>query len=171
MAAPEKPEPGGDLSVFFSCHQFVISIPTRRVERLMLADEVRVCRPRAGAGAVPVVQSGNVKFAAWNLGRMVELPVVKGAWILLRLTHEGAELPMALGVGRCLFVGPQRQATALPPGAFKDRRSALWATFPTAAVSDRLGEAQMGFCLDPLRLWKRTELEQSAAAILAAHSE
>jgi hypothetical protein len=172
MAEPRKIESRvGDLCVFFSCHHHVLSMPARRIERLVLSEEVRVCRTKASAGPVPVIQAGQVRFAAWNLGRMVEMPTAKGAWILLRITHEGAELPLALGVGQCLLVGNLKRSTSLPPGLFRGRQSALWATFQTAEVSTRLNQTSMGLCLDPLRLWTRNELEQSAAALLAAQTE
>jgi hypothetical protein len=159
------------LSVYFECQKHVLSMSTRYVEQLVLADDLRRCRTSAGAGAVPVVQLGTAKFAAWNLGRMFELPASRGAWILLRLTHEGAVLPMALAVDRCLLVAAQRDATVLPSGLFRARAQALWATFPTAAVADRLAGAVSGLCLDPLALWTRAELDQSAAALVAALPE
>lgn len=102
---------------------------------------------------------------------MLAVGPVKEAWVLLKVSHEGAELPMALGVGPCLRVGPIAGITPLPPGLFKERRNALWGTFPTDAIKGRLGAALMGLCLDPLRLWTRTELDQSAAALIAAHAD
>jgi hypothetical protein len=165
-AEPSRPR-AADLCVFFGCHQHVVSMPARRVERLVLQDEVRLCRSRDGVGAVSVVQAGSVKYAAWNLGRMVELPPSTGSWVLLRVTHQGAELPLALAVGACLVVGPLARRTPLPPGLFRERRSALWATFSTAGLTSRVA-AGMGLCLDPLRLWSRGELDQSAAALVAA---
>ncbi len=160
-----------DLCVFFSCHNYMFSIPSRRVERLVLSDDVKVCRSRSGSVSIPVVRSGQTKFAAWNLGRMVELPTCKGSWILLRISHAGAELPLALCVGACLLVAPIQETTPLPPGVFRGRHSALWATFETTSVSARLGKTSMGLCLDPLRLWSRKELDESAAALLAAEVE
>jgi hypothetical protein len=158
-AAPE-------LCVFFDCHGMVVAMPVRRVERLLLAEEVAV-RPESSHGvSIALVQRR--PYAAWNLGRLLELPPLSTAWVLLRIPHEGADLPLALNTGRCLLVGSLgRHVTSIPPGLFRDRHSALWGTFPTGEVSGaRLGGV-MGLCLDPLRLWHGPELASSASALLS----
>jgi hypothetical protein len=156
-----------ELAVYFSCQHHVLSMPTRRIERLVLHDEVRVCRSRSSSVAVPVVEANGRRYASWNLGRMLELKTTRGAWVLLRVTYEGAELPLALGVDACLLVGPPSVNTPLPPGLFRERQSSLWACFSPSAVNAKL-PGVAGLCLDPLRLWARLELEQSAAALASA---
>ena len=169
MASTSK---AAEPSVILACHEYVVSMATRRVERLVLADEVEVAPAKAaGQGNVQVVRVGKSRYAAWNLGRMFELNPLKGSWVLLKIPHAGAELPMALAVGRCLLVSPVKDVTPLPPGVFRARRSALWGAFPCASIQGKLGGALMGLCLDPLRLWTREELEKSAAALIAAHAQ
>lgn len=159
-----------DLSLFFTCHQHLLCLPVRRIERLVLGDEAVLVKTSSEARSVPVVKIGGVACAAWNLGRMFELQPVKQAWVVLRVPHAGAEVPIGLAVGRCYFVGQVNDVSPVPPGLFRERRSALWGTFPRQAIKGDLGETEMGLCIDPLRLWSRQELELSAAALLSAHA-
>lgn len=159
-----------DFSVFFGCHGQVLSMPTQRIERLVLSDEVQVCHSTSAAGAVPVVRCGSSTYAAWNLGKMLAVGPLNEAWVLLRVSHGGAELPLALGVGPCLRVSAIPEVSPIPPGVFKERHGALWGTFPTEAIG-RLGPVLMGLCLDPLRLWTQAELDQSAAALIAGSAK
>lgn len=159
-----------ELSVLMSCHEYVVSVLARRIDRLLLADQVTAEPTKAGSGAVPILRVGDIRYAAWNLGKMLEVQPFKDAWVLLKVPHQGSELPLALGVGRCLLVSSVRDVTALPPGVFRSRRAALWGAFPTASIKGTLSGAVMGLCLDPLRLWTGDELEQSATALISART-
>ena len=163
------PESGApELSVFLECHGFVLAMPIRRVERLVLSEEVTV---KSESQGVPIAVAGNQRYAAWNLGRLLELPPLDTAWVLLRIPHEGAELPLALSTGRCLLVAPLNQGvSSLPPGMFRERHNALWGTFPVQGIKGAKLAGVMGLCLDPLRLWNRQELALSASALLSVRA-
>lgn len=160
-------EPGApELSLFFDCHGTVLALPVRRVERLLLSDEVTVEPERQG---VSIAVAGNQRYAAWNLGALLELAPFATAWVLLRVPHEGAELPLALSTGRCLLVAPLTQGvSSLPPGLFRGRNRALWGTFPVTGVEGAKLSGVMGLCLDPLHLWSPEELALSAASLLSS---
>jgi hypothetical protein len=160
-------EAGADLSVFLDCHGVVLAMPVRQIERLVLSEEVEVT-PRSEG--VPIAVAGSTRYAAWSLGRLLEVGPLETAWVLLRLPHEGGELPLALSTGRCLLVAPLTQeVSALPPGLFRGRQAALWGTFPVSRVKGSKLTGVMGLCLDPLHLWSSHELELSALALASAH--
>jgi hypothetical protein len=153
-------------SVFLECHGALLALPSRRVVRLVLREEVTL-KPSSIPG-VPLAVVGGRAYTAWNLGQLLELPPVDAAWVLLRIPHEGAELPLALATGRCLLVAPLgREATSLPPGLFRGRHNALWGAFSLAGLGHGKLAGVMGLCLDPLRLWSRQELSLSASALLS----
>jgi hypothetical protein len=131
---------GVDLSLFFACHHHLLCLPVRRIERLVLGDEAVVVKTSSEARSVPVVKVGGLACAAWNLGRMFELPALKQAWVVMRVPHAGAEVPIALAVGRCFLVGQVNDVSPVPPGLFRERRSALWGTFPREAIRGDLGD-------------------------------
>jgi len=158
-----------ELSVFIDCHGVVLALPVRRVERLVLSEEVSVLPERQG---VAIAVAGGQRYAAWNLGWLLELPPLDTAWVLLRVPHEGAELPLALSTGRCLLVAPLAQGVvaSLPLGLFRGRPSALWGAFSVKGFEGAKLGGVMGLCLDPLRLWSREELALSASTLLSARA-
>jgi hypothetical protein len=160
-------ESGADLSVFVDCHGLVLAMPVRQIERLVLSEEVVLTRRSQG---VPIAVAGSTRYAAWSLGRLLEVGPLETAWVLLRLPHEGGELPLALSTGRCLLVAPlTEEVAALPPGLFRGRPAALWGTFPVNRVKGSKLKGVMGLCLDPQRLWSSQELALSAVALASAH--
>lgn len=163
------------LCVVLACHHVVCALPIDNIDRLVLPDAVEVlpsARPTA-AGArdaeavVPdVVRVGERFFAAWDLGVMFGLGPVSGAWVLLSLMHEGAEVWLALRTGPCFAVQSLRNLMKLPSEVFQSRRGALTDGFATAAVKKEI-EANVGILVDPRGLWSRQELQMSAAVLAA----
>lgn len=156
--------------VYFECQHHVFATSISAIEQLVLADEVKRLRTRAAATttAVPVVQVATRRYAAWNLGRMLELNASSSAWILLRIQHAGAELPLAVAVDRCLMVGPERQVTPLPPSMFRLRSNAMSGVFAADDFETDGVAAVAGFCMKPEALWTDAELETSAASLVSA---
>lgn len=153
-----------ELCLFLECHGTVLALPIRRVQRLLLGEELSVTET---GDDVAIATAHDGRYAAWNLGRLLDLPPLNAAWVLLHVPHQGTVLPLALNTGRCLLVAPlARSVTSLPPGMFRDRHNALWGTFPTSDVKGAKLAGPMGLCLDPLRLWHGQELERSASALL-----
>ncbi len=174
-------EAKGELCVFVACHGFQVSVPVRRVERLILYEDV--AEPlghtvRSGKGLVPltqpssdgtaVIQVGAQAYARWDLGALLELPHLKHAWILMRVPVQGYEVPVALATGACRIVQPLSQTAPLPPGMFRARRSALWAAFEAPKRLE--DDGRVGLCLDPLRLWTSEELSRSQDALRAVRA-
>jgi hypothetical protein len=147
----------GELFVVVACHDLVCAVATRWIARLLLIDEVE-------APGADVVLVGGRRWAAWDLGRMLGLPPLDHAWVLLNVPHAGAELPIALRTGPCLTVQPIAAFTALPEGLFRARRGALPAAFPASEIKGRT-DALFGLCFDPARAWTSTELENSVRSI------
>jgi hypothetical protein len=165
--------PGGELCVFVRTQDHVCAIAVRWVERLVLPEEVDAVKARAGNTdralmGRDLVDVDGKAYAAWDLGPMLEQAPLDKAWVLMRLPHEGAEVPLALRTGRCLAVQTLKSITPLPGGLFRGRRSAIGGAFPANAVKGGLGEALVGLWLEPSRLWAPAELVTSAATLAAA---
>jgi hypothetical protein len=122
----------------------------------------------AGQAAVPdVVRVGERCFAAWDLGVLFGLGPVSGAWVLLSLMHEGAEVLLALRTGPCFAVQTLRNLMKLPGEIFQERRGALTDGFATAAIKKSRLDTNVGVLIDPRGLWSRQELQMSAAVLAA----
>lgn len=167
-------EEAGELSVFVKCHDATVAIATRWVERLVLAEEGRLLPPRRESPppqpGVQLAEIGGRIYAAWDLGKMLELPPQDAAWVLLRIPHAGRELPLALRTGVCLIVQPLHSVVRLPAGLYRSRRLALSGAYPTRSLKGRISSALVGLRLDPLSLWTPQELDASAAALAAAEA-
>lgn len=147
----------GELFVVVACHSLVCAVATRWIARLLLIDEV-------DASEADVVSLGGRRYAAWDLGQMLDLPPLGHAWVLLNVPHGDAEVPIALRTGPCLTVQPLASFTALPEGLFRARRGMLPAAFPASEVKGQTG-ALFGLCVDPPRAWTSTELEGCVRSI------
>jgi hypothetical protein len=176
-AAPSAPlqpsrQPASELCVVLGCHHLACALPIRAVDRLALPDaaqpEPARRRASAGSGGVPpppLVRVGEQRWAAWDLGVLLGLAPAQGAWVLLRVPFDGAELSLALRTGPCFAVQAVRRLAALPPGIFQSRRAALAGTFANAAVKGARLPAPVGLWIEPFRLWEPLELAASAAAL------
>jgi len=177
------------LCVVLGCHRLVCALPIDNIDRLVLPDAVEAldaptpatppARRSAGAGAaqpapspgdapVPeVVRVAGKCFAAWDLGVLLGQGSVQGAWVLLSLIHEGAELALALRTGPCYSVQSRRNLMRFPGEVFQERRGALTDGFATSAVRRADLESNVGVLIDPKGLWTRPELQVSAAVLEA----
>jgi hypothetical protein len=158
------------------CHDHVLAVSTKHVERLLLPEEISrvelVAEPGDGKGdkarrAVALVNGRY--YAAWDLGQMLEMPALSNAWMLLKLPRGDSEVPLALRTGACLAVHPVRKSVPLPPGLFKARRGAFSSAFDGVQVGTS-APSLVGLCLEPDSLWTTAELEASLAAIALASS-
>ena len=164
------------LCVVLACHHVVCALPIDNVERLVLPDVVEPVEfphPPTGPSAgdetpVPeIVRVGTKHYAAWDLGVLFGLGAVQGAWVLLSLMHEGAEVALALRTGPCFAVQTLRNLIKLPGEAFQERRGALTDGFATAVLKNKQIDANVGVLVDPKGLWSRRELQVSAAVLQA----
>jgi len=157
-----------ELCVVLACHQLVCVLPARWIERLVMPDEVASIAPvSAEAHAPPLVLVGEKHFAAWNLGVLLGLAPLDAAWVLLRVPHKGATLPIALHTGACLVVQPLAPGVSFPAGAFRARPGAVVSALPTSAIKSRLA-VDLALCLDPAHLWGEDELDLAARVLGAA---
>ena len=173
------------LCVVLGCHRLVCALPIDNIDRLVLPDAVEPLgsavpgasgarSPRgdravsAGDAPVPdVVRVAGKCFAAWDLGVLLGLTPVQGAWALLSLMHDGAELALALRTGPCFAVQSLRNLLKLPSEVFQERRGALTDGFATSVVKRSDLESNVGVLIDPKGLWTRAELQMSAAVLEA----
>jgi hypothetical protein len=163
--------------VLVGCHHLVCALPIPSIDRLTLPEAAqrlvipsRAAEP-AGAPGEPlpaVVQVGDERFAAWDLGSLLGLRPLAKSWVLLRVAHGGKEVRIALRTGPCLAVQGVRKLMALPPGIFRARRSALTDGFAAPATKGARLHASVGLWLDPSRLWETHELQASATALARA---
>ncbi|HEY8926565.1 MAG TPA: hypothetical protein VIU64_19415 [Polyangia bacterium] len=175
------------LCVVLGCHRMVCALPIDNIDRLVLPDAVEVLDAPAPATAAPrrsgtaqqgdspgdapvpdVVRVAGKSFAAWDLGVLLGQGPVQGAWVLLSLIHDGADLALALRTGPCYSVQSLRNLMRLPGEVFQERRGALTDGFATSAVRRADLESNVGVLIDPKGLWTRPELQMSAAVLEAA---
>jgi len=165
------------LCVLVGCHHVVCALPIPSIDRLTLPEAAqRLVIPSRTADAATasgeplpaVVQVGDERFAAWDLGLMLGLRPLAKSWVLLRVSHAGKQVPIALRAGPCLAVQNVRKLMKLPPGIFRARRAALTDGFAAAATKGIRHHASVGLFLDPVRLWEDHELQASAAALARA---
>lgn len=185
-SAPREDQTKARLCVVLGCHRLVCAVPIDNIERLVLPDAVESLEAALPAGAEPrpargdrgpttedaaapgVVRVAGKCFAAWDLGVLLGLGPVEGAWALLSLIHEGAELALALRTGPCYAVQPLRNLLKLPSEVFQERPGALTDGFATSVVKRNDLESNVGVLIDPKGLWTRAELQMSAAVLAAA---
>jgi hypothetical protein len=167
-------QPAAELCVVLACHHLLCALPIRAVDRLALPDAAQPLpappRPRGpqatGAVSPPsVVRLGEEAWASWDLGLLLGLGPVRGAWVLLRAPLDGGEVSLALRTGSCFAVQGVRRLSPLPPGIFTSRRAALTGTFAAVALKGPRFPAQLGLWIEPARLWDPLELVASAAAL------
>lgn len=176
-AAPVLASPG--LSLVVRCHAWVLALDAECVDRVAASADLPEPerQPQSGAPAALglVTPADGVLHAAWDLGRLLGLGDVAGAWVLLRLPFDGSGLPVALRTGPCIGVSPLARTAVrpLPRAAFaSERRAAIGG----AVALDVLGraaaaEGSLGLVLRPERLLSRPELDLSARGLAAASGE
>jgi hypothetical protein len=130
------------LSLYIACHDFVLGIDVRGIERLVLPEEVSKVE---GAQAVQV---GRRRYAPFNLGTLFEMAPTSGATVLVRTLYAGAELSFALETGPCLLVRKAEATRSVPEGLFRGRRRALGAAFVVPPNLRVGGRAPIGFTLN-----------------------
>ena len=176
LSMPVRGEDAGDVSVLVRCHDHVLAVSTRYIERLLLPEEIAKVelisdpsgdKSEKGRRAVALIHGQY--YAAWDLGQMMELPSLANAWMLLRLPRGESEVALALRTGPCLAVHPVYKPVPIPPGLFKARRGAFIAAFDGAQIGPSEG-VLVGLCLEPSALWSEAELSASVTAIGLARS-
>lgn len=155
-----KPE----LSVVVACHAFVCAIPTRRVQRLALNDDVH-----EAPGTTGVVLSGDEALAVFNLGTLLRGAPLDAAWVLLRVNHEGSELPIALRTGSCLFVRSIGVEAPLPGGLFAIRSGGVLGAFVAGSQIGLDETTPYGLVLSVDRLFAVDELHSAKSALARFH--
>jgi hypothetical protein len=167
------------LSLVVRCHAWVLALDGECVDRVAgtadLPEPVRPLLTGAPAALGLVTPADGVAHAAWDLGRLLGLGDVAGAWVLLRLPFDGSGLPVALRTGPCIGVNALARTAVrpLPRAAFaSERRAAIGG----AVALDLLGrqaaaEGSLGLELRPERLLTRAELELCARWLAAASGE
>jgi hypothetical protein len=164
------------LCVVLGCHQVVCALPIDNIDRLVLPEAVEpvdAAQPASvrshdaeAKSAVPeVVRVGGKHYAAWDLGVLFGLTPVSGAWVLLSLMHDGAEVALALRTGPCFAVQTLRNLIKMPGEIFQNRRGALTDGFATSVVRKAELDSNVGVLVDPKGLWTRQELQISAAVL------
>lgn len=172
----------GGLRLFVQCHSSLLALETAVIERVVLAEEVRIlggtglrapALREAGPADLPPIQVGAATYAAWDLGRMLGLPEVTAAFVLLRQPGARGSLSLALRTGPCVRVSvlPSDVATPLPDTLFRARAGALRGVFP---IESRGGDDQrgssVGYDLALERLWSREEMAFSEATLASLGS-
>lgn len=151
-----------ELSLFVECHEFVCTIDTRSVERLVLPDEVSLVRHD---GAVPIVRVGNRNYASFNLGRLLGQPPTHGASVLLRAVFGGVELPLCIETGPCLVVRPPEPNVKLLSGLFNARRRAVTAAFELPPAMRARGRSPVGLSIEIDELVTAAERDSAATSL------
>jgi hypothetical protein len=167
--APPRDAMGSDLRLFVRCHEHVLAFDAAWIERILLVEEAGVLEPPAALGVYPqapraclgVLTAGDALWAAWDLGRLIGLPSVRVAYLLVRQPHGGRTVRLALRTDRCLHVGrlPGARLLPLPPGLARARPGLVRGAFPMEPLKLRQqGETPVGLDLDFARLWEASEI-------------
>jgi hypothetical protein len=151
-----------ELSLFVECHEFVCTIDTRSIERLVLPYEVI---PVSRDGPVPVVQVGSRAYASFNLGRLLAMRPTQGASILVRTVFGGIELPLCFETGPCLVVRAPEPTVKLLGGLFNARRRAIGAAFVLPAAMAVPGRSPVGLTVDLDELVTAAERDSAARSL------
>jgi hypothetical protein len=155
-------EQAPELCILVGCHTFVCAIPTRVVVRLALPEDVETVDHTGGQ----LVRSGDDWFAVENLGTLLKLEALAGAWVLLRLPHRGAHVSIALRTGPCFAVRDVAVEAPLPSGLFELRGEAVRGAF--VAATRGIKEALYGLVLNVEELFQDEELAVAARALAQA---
>lgn len=154
-----------ELSLFVECHDFVLTIDTRSIERLVLPYEIV---PLGHEGPIPVVEVGGRNYASFNLGRLLGMPPTHGASILVRSVFGGHELPLCYETGPCLVVRPPERAVKLAAGMFNARRRAIVGGFPLPAVMAAPRRSPVGLTLALDELLTAAERDSASSCLRSA---
>jgi hypothetical protein len=148
-------------------HQ-LMAMPADLVERALLVDEApppqwpeAIGPAIAPAGCVGRLSIRGSAYGAWDLGLLLGGEAARRSWILLRLPHAGAAVPVALRTDECLHVGvlPRLRRLELPAGVLPERRL-FRAAFPAADAGGARGSASLvGLEMDLGSLLSDYELE------------
>jgi hypothetical protein len=167
------------LSLVVRCQAWVLALAGECVDRVAGSDDLpepeRTLLAGAPAALGLVTPADGVRHAAWDLGRLLDLGDVEGAWVLLRLPFGGGTLPVALRTGPCIGVHALARTAVrpLPAAAFaSERRSAIGG----AVALDQLGRqaaacGTLGLEVRPEHLLTHAELELCARWLAAASGE
>lgn len=153
---PTAPE----LSIVVGCHTFVCAIPTRLVLRLALGEDLE---PTSRGDDRMIVANGEW-FKVVNLGELLGVPPLDGAWALLRLPHGERHVSIALRTGACLAVRSVEVEAPLPSGLFEARGDAVLGAF----VAEDQAPKTYGLVLNVEALFSAAELEAAANALARA---
>lgn len=153
-----------ELSLFVECHEFVCTIETRSVERLVLSHDVVVV---TRDGAVPVVQVAARNYASFNLGRLLGMPPTIGASVLVNTVVDGAPLALCFDTGPCLVVRAPPVTVKLQSGLFNARRRAIVAAFEVPAAMRSRARSPVGLTLAVEELITAAEREAAASSLRA----
>ena len=156
------------LSLYLECHEFVCTLDTRTIERLVLPYEVTSVRSE---GVVPVVRVGGQHYATFNLGRLLGMPPTHGASILVKAVFAGAELPLCFDTGPCIVVRPAEPTIALNAGLFSARRRAIVSAFPLPSGMLIGGRSPVGLTLALDELLSAAERDSAASSLRAMPSQ
>ena len=151
-----------ELSLFLECHDFVCTIDTRAIERLVLPYEITLL---SRDGAVPVVQVGQRNYASFNLGRLLGQPPTHGASVLFRTVFGGVELALCFETGPCLVVRPPEKNVKVLSGLFNARRRAISAAFDLPEAMRAAGRSPVGLCIEIEELVTAAERNSAAASL------
>lgn len=176
-AAPVLAATGLCLAV--RCHAWVLALDAECVERVAgsadLPEPEGLRHIGAPAALGLVTPADGVRRAAWDLGRLLGLADVDGAWVLLRLPVEGGQLPVALRTGPCIGVSALARTAIrpLPLAAFASlRRAAIGGAVALEQLgSQAAAQGTLGLEIRPERLLTRAELELSARWLAAPSGE
>jgi hypothetical protein len=152
------------LSLFVLCHEFVCTIDTGAVERLVLPYEVE---PVGREGAVPVVKVGEQRYASFNLGSLLGLAPTHGAAVLVRTVFGGVQLPLCFETGPCLVVRPPEPQIKLLAGLFNARKRAITAAFEVPEAMRAVGRAPVGLTLSIDELVTAAERDSASLSLRA----
>jgi hypothetical protein len=171
MSAAAPAVEAAGLRLVVRCHAWLLALGAASVDRVAGdADLPEPRRPRLvdTTGALGLLDANDEeRYAAWDLGRLLGLGDVQGAWVLLRLPFEGRTVAVALRTGPCVGVNSFRPAATrpLPKAAFLPRRrDAIRGAFALEELATRVqAEGALGLELRPERLLTREELALSAS--------
>jgi hypothetical protein len=152
----KRVEAAPELCIVVGCHTFVCAIPTRLVLRLALGDDIE----EVGDS---LIRANGEWFVRANLGELLGLRPLEGAWALLRLPHRGRDVTIALRTGACLSVRNVTVEAPLPGGLFEQRADAVLGAF--VAERDGLRDAIYGVVLNVQALFSAAELAAAEGAL------
>lgn len=123
-----------EIRLFVACHAWVVALETECVERIVpestglhSAGELH-----GTEGLVGILRDRDSALPAWDLGRILGLENLDGAWVFMRQGDQR----LALRTGGYLSVGalPNTAVDALPRGIFsRPERPFLTGAFSTAS--------------------------------------